>query len=85
MRFGLDAANFGEYSDPFTLAELAAEAEDVGWDGFFVFDHILPNDIGSDLFDPWVILAAIAMRTSRIHIGPYGHANSEASSVETGA
>jgi alkanesulfonate monooxygenase SsuD/methylene tetrahydromethanopterin reductase-like flavin-dependent oxidoreductase (luciferase family) len=70
VRFGLDAANFGDYSDPFTLAELAAEAEDAGWDGFFVFDHILPNDNGSDLFDPWVILAAIAMRTDRIRIGP---------------
>ena len=70
MRFGLDAANFGNYSDPFTLAELAAEAEEVGWDGFFVFDHILPNYTGVDLFDPWVILAAIAMRTSNIRIGP---------------
>ena len=70
MKFGIDAANFGNYSDPFTLAELAAEAEDVGWDGFFVFDHILPDDTRKNLFDPWVILAAIAMRTSKIRIGP---------------
>ena len=70
MKFGLDAANFGDYSDPFTLAELAAEAEDVGWDGFFVFDHILPDDTRKNLFDPWIILASIAMRTSKIRIGP---------------
>jgi alkanesulfonate monooxygenase SsuD/methylene tetrahydromethanopterin reductase-like flavin-dependent oxidoreductase (luciferase family) len=70
LRFGLDAANFGDYSDPRTLADLAFEAEEAGWDGFFVFDHILPTNIGVDLHDPWVILAAIAMRTSRVRIGP---------------
>ncbi len=70
MRFGIDAANFGDYSDPRTLAGLASEAEEAGWDGFFVFDHILPTDIGVDLHDPWVILGAIAMRTSRVRIGP---------------
>jgi alkanesulfonate monooxygenase SsuD/methylene tetrahydromethanopterin reductase-like flavin-dependent oxidoreductase (luciferase family) len=70
LRFGIDAANFGDYSDPRTLADLAFEAEEAGWDGFFVFDHILPTDIGVDLHDPWVILAAIAMRTSKLRIGP---------------
>ena len=70
MRFGLDAANFGDYSEPRTLANLAKEAEDAGWDGFFVFDHILPTDAEVQLFDPWIALAAIAMSTSTIRIGP---------------
>jgi probable F420-dependent oxidoreductase len=70
LRFGIDAANFGDFSDPLTLAELASEAEEAGWDGFFVFDHILPTDTGIALHDPWVILAAVAMRTSTIRIGP---------------
>ena len=70
LRFGVDVANFGDYADPGTLAELAVEAEESGWDGFFVFDHILPNASGTPLFDPWVALGAIATATTRIRIGP---------------
>jgi alkanesulfonate monooxygenase SsuD/methylene tetrahydromethanopterin reductase-like flavin-dependent oxidoreductase (luciferase family) len=70
LRFGIDAANFGDYSDLRTMAELAFEAEEASWDGFFVFDHILTTDIVVALYDPWVILAAIAMRTTTIRIGP---------------
>ena len=29
-----------EYADPGLLVELAVEAEEAGWDGFFVWDHI---------------------------------------------
>ena len=53
--------------DPATVAGLAAEAEAAGWDGVFYFDAIA---IGSmELYDPWVVLAAIAQRTSRVRIG----------------
>jgi alkanesulfonate monooxygenase SsuD/methylene tetrahydromethanopterin reductase-like flavin-dependent oxidoreductase (luciferase family) len=53
--------------DPATVADLAAEAEAAGWDGVFYFDAIA---IGSmELYDPWVVLAAIAQRTSRVRIG----------------
>lgn len=45
-----------------TLAEIAYEAEEVGWDGLFVWDVIFGND-------PWVMLAAVAMRTGRIRMG----------------
>ena len=40
MRFALDTPNFGDYSNPRLLAELAHEAEIAGWDGFFLWDHI---------------------------------------------
>ncbi len=70
MLFGLDVSNYGEYADPRTLAGLAREAEESGWDGFFIFDHILPTDFGAPLFDPWITLAAIAMNTERLRIGP---------------
>ena len=33
MRFALNVPNFGAFSDPNTLMELAAEAERAGWDG----------------------------------------------------
>ncbi len=62
---------FGELSDPRLLADLAAEAEDAGWDGLFLWDHVLrARDQAVDVADPWICLSAIAMTTSRIRIGP---------------
>ncbi|HEX6290969.1 MAG TPA: LLM class flavin-dependent oxidoreductase [Herpetosiphonaceae bacterium] len=54
--------------DPRTCAELAAEAEAAGWDGVFVPDGISIE--GFPMHDPWVVLAAMAMRTERVKIGP---------------
>ena len=53
--------------DPRAAAELAAEAEAAGWDGVFTFDAIAID--GQPLYDPWVVLAAIAMRTDRVRLG----------------
>jgi alkanesulfonate monooxygenase SsuD/methylene tetrahydromethanopterin reductase-like flavin-dependent oxidoreductase (luciferase family) len=58
--------------DPRTLAELSHEAEMAGWDGVFVPDCIVidtPEYPAMPAFDPWVTLAAIAMRTERMRIG----------------
>lgn len=69
MKYAFDVANFGPYADPRVLADLARRAEDAGWDGFFIWDHIQvswPDAVG----DPTVQLAAIAMATSRIRFGP---------------
>jgi alkanesulfonate monooxygenase SsuD/methylene tetrahydromethanopterin reductase-like flavin-dependent oxidoreductase (luciferase family) len=54
------------------VVDLACEAEQAGWDGFFVPDGIaidVPKLGPFPLFDPWVALGAIAARTSRIRIG----------------
>jgi alkanesulfonate monooxygenase SsuD/methylene tetrahydromethanopterin reductase-like flavin-dependent oxidoreductase (luciferase family) len=51
------------------MAELAHEAEESGWDGFFIWDHIgaaWPPPVA----DPWILMAAMAMTTNRIKIGP---------------
>ena len=40
MKFAINIINFGDCGDALTLAELARTAEEVGWDGFFVWDHI---------------------------------------------
>jgi alkanesulfonate monooxygenase SsuD/methylene tetrahydromethanopterin reductase-like flavin-dependent oxidoreductase (luciferase family) len=69
MRFGVDVPIKGEYFDPRVLADLAYAAEESGWDGFFVWDHISLN-LSEPICDPWVALAAIALRTQRIRIGP---------------
>jgi alkanesulfonate monooxygenase SsuD/methylene tetrahydromethanopterin reductase-like flavin-dependent oxidoreductase (luciferase family) len=69
MRFALSIPNFGEYADARAVAALAREAEDAGWDGVFVWDHLLAWN-GNVVADPWAILTAIALATERVRIGP---------------
>ncbi|MBI3926107.1 MAG: LLM class flavin-dependent oxidoreductase [Armatimonadetes bacterium] len=69
MKHGVNLAPFGAAADPRLLAELAREAEDAGWDGFFLWDHINWRDWGPEIGDPWVGLSAIAVATRRIRIG----------------
>lgn len=74
MKYAIHAPNFGTYSDPRLMAELAHEAEDSGWDGFFLWDHILwrwsPQQPLEPAADTWTLLTAIASRTERITLGP---------------
>ena len=53
--------------DPRTVAELAREVEEAGWDGAFYWDGICVGEM--ETYDPWVVMAAMAMRTERIRIG----------------
>ena len=69
MKHAIDVALFGELSDPRIAARLAARAEDRGWDGFFVWDHIGYRAPVRAVADPWVTLGAVAAATSRIRIG----------------
>ncbi|HTI15852.1 MAG TPA: LLM class flavin-dependent oxidoreductase [Dictyobacter sp.] len=68
MRYALNLPAFGDFADVHTLAALAHEAEDAGWDGFFIWDHI-QSEVGLSVADPWVALSAIALKTERIKIG----------------
>jgi alkanesulfonate monooxygenase SsuD/methylene tetrahydromethanopterin reductase-like flavin-dependent oxidoreductase (luciferase family) len=54
------------------LVALAVEAEAAGFDGFFLWDHIIfANDgIGPSIVDPWAVLSVIAAQTSSIVLGP---------------
>jgi alkanesulfonate monooxygenase SsuD/methylene tetrahydromethanopterin reductase-like flavin-dependent oxidoreductase (luciferase family) len=69
-RRAIFVAPFDELADPRLLAELAAESEAAGWDGFFLWDHIVYSAPTRALLDPWVAMAAIAMTTERILTGP---------------
>jgi alkanesulfonate monooxygenase SsuD/methylene tetrahydromethanopterin reductase-like flavin-dependent oxidoreductase (luciferase family) len=69
-RRAIFVAPFEELSEPALVAELAARAERKGWDGFFVWDHVAYAEPVRALADPWVTLAAVAMRTERVVIGP---------------
>lgn len=68
MRFAVDFPTSGQYSDPRVLAGLAHDAENAGWDGFFVWDHI-QLEPAEPVADPWITLAAIALTTTRIRVG----------------
>jgi alkanesulfonate monooxygenase SsuD/methylene tetrahydromethanopterin reductase-like flavin-dependent oxidoreductase (luciferase family) len=70
VRRGLTVPIFDELADPAALARLAADAELAGWDGFFVWDHVLYRPPTSSATDPWVALSAIAVATERVEIGP---------------
>lgn len=53
--------------DPREQAEHAAAAEAAGWDGVFTWDGVAIGE--GDTYDPWVIMAALAMRTERVTLG----------------
>jgi len=62
MRFAIVLST----GDP-RAADLAQEAEAAGWDGVFTWDAVaIP---GADCWDPWVVLAAMAMRAERVTLG----------------
>ncbi|MGZ5363696.1 MAG: LLM class flavin-dependent oxidoreductase [Mycobacterium sp.] len=67
MKYGFYTPNFDFCGDARILAELAAEAEQAGWDGFFIWDHL---QFGEPTADPWIALTAMAMSTERIRLGP---------------
>ena len=70
MRYALFLPVFDELSDARVVAQLAAEAERAGWDGVFVWDHIAYRAPVQAVADPWVVLAAMAMTTERVLLGP---------------
>lgn len=70
MQRGIFIAPFDELSEPGVVADLAARAEQRGWDGFFLWDHVAYRAPVTALADPWITMAAIAMRTERIVTGP---------------
>jgi alkanesulfonate monooxygenase SsuD/methylene tetrahydromethanopterin reductase-like flavin-dependent oxidoreductase (luciferase family) len=61
---------FDELADAAVVARLAAEAEEAGWDGVFVWDHLRWHEPVASVADPWITLTAMAVATERIRLGP---------------
>jgi alkanesulfonate monooxygenase SsuD/methylene tetrahydromethanopterin reductase-like flavin-dependent oxidoreductase (luciferase family) len=61
---------FDQLADPRVLVELAKAAEERGWDGFFLWDHIAYRAPVRAVADPWIALAAIAGATEKLRLGP---------------
>jgi alkanesulfonate monooxygenase SsuD/methylene tetrahydromethanopterin reductase-like flavin-dependent oxidoreductase (luciferase family) len=72
MRHALYLPPFAEFAEPAAVVELAVAADEAGWDGLFLWDHIArPLDAQRiEVADPWILLAAIAAATERIRLGP---------------
>jgi len=72
MRYGVYVPNFGPYGNARVLADLAYEAEEAGWDGFFLWDQVSKTTLAptfDTMVDPWIALAAIALRTRTMRLG----------------
>lgn len=72
MRCSINLPNFGDFADPRTVAQVAVAAEQAGWDGLFVWDHVVHNKRarrGQPFGDPWMLLTAAALATSRLRLG----------------
>jgi len=70
MKHGLFLPPFDGLADVERMADLAVLAEETGWDGFFVWDHLCYRAPVHDILDPYICLAVIAARTQRILLGP---------------
>ncbi|MFY9890182.1 MAG: LLM class flavin-dependent oxidoreductase [Streptosporangiaceae bacterium] len=68
MKHGIFLPPFDDLAEPRRVARLAADAEQAGWDGFYLWDHMLAEP-GMAVAEAWTTLAAIAMTTQRVRIG----------------
>ena len=70
LRSALWLPIFDDLAEPAVVARLATEAEDAGWHGVFVWDHLRWRAPVRQVADPWITLAAIATATERLRFGP---------------
>jgi alkanesulfonate monooxygenase SsuD/methylene tetrahydromethanopterin reductase-like flavin-dependent oxidoreductase (luciferase family) len=66
--YGLYLPPFGPFGDPAVLVDLAVRAEASGWDGVFLWDHLVRDAL--PIADPWTTLGAIAQATRHLRLGP---------------
>jgi alkanesulfonate monooxygenase SsuD/methylene tetrahydromethanopterin reductase-like flavin-dependent oxidoreductase (luciferase family) len=71
LRYALNVPSVCAFADPHRVRQLACAAEEAGWDGFFLWDHLLfsqsaPMAVG----EVWTLLAGAACSTEEILLGP---------------
>lgn len=71
MHYSINIPNLGEFADPRLVGEVARLAEDTGWDGLFVWDHLIGynQDLVAEFAATNLLLTAAALATSRIRLG----------------
>jgi alkanesulfonate monooxygenase SsuD/methylene tetrahydromethanopterin reductase-like flavin-dependent oxidoreductase (luciferase family) len=68
LRRGVYLPPFGPFGDPNVIVDLAVRAEAAGWDGVFLWDHVVSE--ATPIADCWTTLGAIAAATRRVLLGP---------------
>ena len=74
MQFGLSLPHFWQVASPEAIRRVAQRAEQLGYDGIWVSDHIvIPESavdrFGSMFYEPLTVLGFAAACTSRIRLG----------------
>jgi alkanesulfonate monooxygenase SsuD/methylene tetrahydromethanopterin reductase-like flavin-dependent oxidoreductase (luciferase family) len=72
VRYSINIPNFGDFADARTVAKVATVAEAAGWDALFVWDHVVHDKQRrreQPFGDPWMLLTAAALATSRLRLG----------------
>jgi len=84
MKFGVPLPTFRRAASPDAIRRVAQRAEELGFDGVWVSDHIVipqtevdpfahrfgdPTHIGSLIYEPLTVLAFVAACTTRIRLG----------------
>src|SRR6476660_7952372 len=68
MSYAVGLPTVGGFGDVHSLVDLAVAAEQQGWDGVHLWDHVLYHESGWPVASPVVAAAAIAASTSRVRI-----------------
>ncbi|MEF8906510.1 MAG: LLM class flavin-dependent oxidoreductase [Haloarculaceae archaeon] len=73
LNWGIVLPNWEVQGDTERLVEYGVAAEEAGWDGVFLADHLaMGGDDGHpDFPDPWITLSGIAARTDEITLGSW--------------
>jgi alkanesulfonate monooxygenase SsuD/methylene tetrahydromethanopterin reductase-like flavin-dependent oxidoreductase (luciferase family) len=67
MKIGLSVPVLDE---PSSLVALGVAAEENGWDGVFLWHHVIGTpDFVVPMADAWVVLGALAVKTERVRLG----------------
>jgi probable F420-dependent oxidoreductase len=74
MQFGLSLPHFQQVASPEAIRRVAQRAEQMGYDGIWVSDHIVipasaVDRFGSVFYEPLTVLAYAAACTTRIRLG----------------
>jgi alkanesulfonate monooxygenase SsuD/methylene tetrahydromethanopterin reductase-like flavin-dependent oxidoreductase (luciferase family) len=71
MRCSINIPNLGDFADPRAVALTARLTEEAGWDGLFIWDHLIGynRDLVGEFAATNILLAAAALATDRIRLG----------------
>jgi alkanesulfonate monooxygenase SsuD/methylene tetrahydromethanopterin reductase-like flavin-dependent oxidoreductase (luciferase family) len=69
MNHAIGVPNVGPFGDVEVLVDLATRTEAAGWDGWFVWDHLLYHHVDWPVVDPWVAVSAAATLTRHVRLG----------------